>query len=79
MSYDDTPPLSVPRASATNDDACIFLIGIFTLLMVIMALPSMWFQTYSNPVPAILALGFASIALSLLYLSRQVRRVSTPL
>jgi uncharacterized MnhB-related membrane protein len=79
MSYDDNPPLSVPRSMGTNDDACVILIGILSILMIVIALPSMLSQTYASPLPAILALGFTSIVLSLIYLARQARRISPPL
>ncbi|MFW9910344.1 MAG: hypothetical protein ACFFEF_17450 [Candidatus Thorarchaeota archaeon] len=74
MAYEEDIPR--PRGVMISDDVCKYLVVIITLLMLLIALPSILTQTYDNPLPGIVALGFAALVLVLLYLALQIGKLT---
>ena len=73
MAYeDDIIEETKSREGMVSEDACKYLIVIITILMLLLALPSMLSQTYENPLPGILALGLTALILSILYLTSKL-------
>ena len=59
----------------TNEDALRFLITILLVLMLIIGLPSLFYNVYENPLPGIMMLGFIAVVLSIFYLATQVQKL----
>ncbi len=77
MAYDDDfIEDTKSREGMVSEDACKYLIVVITILMLLLALPSMISQTYENPLPGILALGLTALILSILYLASKLEKAS---
>ncbi len=59
----------------TNEDALRFMIAILLVLMLIIGLPSLFYNVYDNPLPSIVMLGFIAVVLTLFYLNGQLQRM----
>jgi hypothetical protein len=52
------------------------MIIIFSLLMVVIALPSLFSGLYEDPLPAITMFGFLAVILSMFYIASKIEQVA---